>query len=475
MNVREDVPSLSRSRAGVESAVGVLSKFIRNRMGNVAITFALAVVPLLLAAGMAIDYLRAINAQAQLQAAVDTAVLAAGASDRINIAEIKKLVNDYLAGNGYDLHLNKVDPVSVQKGTSAGDYAVTASGKVNTSFMVLAGFKTMDVGATAAIVRGGGEAPLEVALVLDTTASMGGSKLDTLKIAAKNLAGSVLDSVKDAKIGIVPFSYYVNVGVSHRYDPWMSVPADYTDPPQCYNTYPNKSGCSTNYGTCYSDGKPYTCSWEHCTSMGAPVQQCYGAYTHTWWGCVGSREAPLNASIGTVGTPYPGFLDTSCADPLTDLTSTKTTINSAISHLSAYGDTFIPGGLLWGWNLLDPRVPFTNAKSYADIADKGGKKAMVLMTDGANTLGEEPDGRHGGCLPDCSATDTLMLELCQSIKDSGIILYTVLFDVTDPAIQARLEQCASDASRSFVAANNAALIAAFGQIGKSLTSLRLSK
>jgi Flp pilus assembly protein TadG len=455
--------------------LGVLSRYIRCRTGNVAITFALALIPLLLAAGMAIDYVRAISAQGVLQSAVDSAVLAAGASDKVNASDIEKLVKDYLAGNKYDLHLISVDPVTVLKGSSSGDYSVTVSGKVNTTFMALAGYITMDVGATAGIVRGSGEAPLEVALVLDTTGSMSGSKIDTLKTAAKNLAGSVMDAVKDAKIGIVPFSYYVNVGVSHRHDSWMSVPADYTDPPACYDTYPNRSGCTTSYGTCYSDGVPYTCSWEDCTSMGAPVPQCYGAYTHKWWGCVGSRAEPLNASIGTLSTPYPGFLETSCADALTDLTGAKGALNAAIDHLSAYGDTFIPGGLLWGWNILDPGVPFTNGASYADIAAKGGKKAMVLMTDGANTLAEDSDGTHGGCLPDCSATDTLMLQLCQNIKDSGIILYTVLFDVTDPDIQARLDECASDTSKSFVAADNAGLISAFGKIGKSLTSLRLSK
>jgi hypothetical protein len=51
----------------------------------------------------------------------------------------------------------------------------------------------------------------------------------------------------------------------------------------------------------------------------------------------------------------------------------------------------------------------------------------------------------------------------------------VLFDVTDPDIQARLDNCATDPTKSYVATDNAALIAAFGKIGKSLTSLRLSK
>jgi Flp pilus assembly protein TadG len=405
-----------------EKVVGVVSRYILSRAGNVAITFALAIVPLLLAGGMAIDYVRATNAQSMLQAAVDSAVLAAGASHKVNAADIEKLVQDYLAGNRYDLQLKSTDPIIVLKGGASGDYSVSASGKLDTAFMSLAGYATMDVGATAGIVRGSGEAPLEVALVLDTTGSMSGSKIDTLKIAAKNLADSVFDSVKDAKIGIVPFSYYVNVGVSHRHDSWMLVPADYTDPPACYDTFPYRSGCTTNHGTCYSDGLPYSCSWEDCTNMGTAVPECYGAYTHTWWGCVGSRAEPLNASIGSLSTPYPGLLETSCADPLTDLSSIKTSVNSAIDHLSAYGDTFIPGGLLWGWNLLDPSLPFTNATSYTDIAAKGGKKAMVLMTDGANTLAENSDGSHGGCLPDCSATDTLMLQLCQNIKDSGIIL-----------------------------------------------------
>ncbi len=48
--------------------------------GNVAITFALSAVPLVVAAGVALDYMRLSNTRSHLQSAVDAAVLAVALS-----------------------------------------------------------------------------------------------------------------------------------------------------------------------------------------------------------------------------------------------------------------------------------------------------------------------------------------------------------------------------------------------------------
>src|SRR4051794_1779304 len=54
--------------------------FARDRQGAVAMMFALALVPLLLVSGAAIEYSRSTRVQADLQSAVDGAALAAGRS-----------------------------------------------------------------------------------------------------------------------------------------------------------------------------------------------------------------------------------------------------------------------------------------------------------------------------------------------------------------------------------------------------------
>jgi Flp pilus assembly protein TadG len=445
--------------------------------GNVAVIFALALVPTLLAVGAAVDYARAMSAQTALQNAADAAVLAAGASDKITDAEITALVNQFLAGNNYDVRLKAVDAVTVTT-TATGGIKVHVAGDVGTTFMALAGFTTLDISANSGVIRGAGAAPLELALVLDTTKSMEGTKIDDLKTAAKNLANTVLSSSTDAKVGVVPFSYYVNVGIANRNQPWMNTPADYTVPGGTYVEYPDKTGCTVTYGTCYSDGVPYSCSTgETCTSWGDPVTKQWGDYTYKFWGCVGMRPAPdTDVLDNALSDRYPGLLDTSCANELTDLTASKADITTAIDALGPWGETFIPNGLIWGWNLLDSAEPFTNSKTAAEITAKGGKKALVLMTDGANTLSiTGTAGFVGGCPSgDCSATDTLTSQVCENIKASGIIVYTVLFDVSDAKIEKMLQDCASDPANSYVAADGTALIASFNKIGKSLTSLRLS-
>ncbi len=54
-----------------------LSRFLKHSGGQMTILFALAAVPLMIAAGAAIDYIRIDNVRSQMQAAVDGAALAA--------------------------------------------------------------------------------------------------------------------------------------------------------------------------------------------------------------------------------------------------------------------------------------------------------------------------------------------------------------------------------------------------------------
>ncbi|HVL70949.1 MAG TPA: pilus assembly protein TadG-related protein, partial [Beijerinckiaceae bacterium] len=57
------------------SALPRLRDLLRNRNGSIAITFALSLVPMLGLSGAAVDYGRATNARAKLQAALDGIVL----------------------------------------------------------------------------------------------------------------------------------------------------------------------------------------------------------------------------------------------------------------------------------------------------------------------------------------------------------------------------------------------------------------
>jgi hypothetical protein len=139
--------------------------------------------------------------------------------------------------------------------------------------------------------------------------------------------------------------------------------------------------------------------------------------------------------------------------------------------------TYIPAGLIWGVNILSPTEPFMEGRTY-DPANKNPRKALVLMTDGANTLYfRNSDGTHQAVRNngDVTTTNNDTSKICEYAKSKKIEVFTVAFAVTDVAAKTMLQGCASSAGHYYDATDSAALTAAFQSIGQSLTSLRLSQ
>lgn len=450
--------------------------------GAVAIIFALSLIPLLAGAGVAIDFLRAATARAVLQSAVDAAVLAVGANNDFNEGVALPLVQNYLAANPVGQTITITPPV-VDVDEEARTVRLTVRATVPTGLMALVGINTVEIAAAAGAERAS-TGPLDLVLVLDTTASMvPGNKLITMKTAAVNLVNEVLQYNSSAapsrvRVGIVPFATYINVGLSNAGANWLIVPPDETITTR---TYPNRTGCSIQPTFC--DGLP--CMGTVCTSMGAPV--CAPEATpRSWTGCMGSRAAALRAVVsGAEVNRYPGVITRSvdpinqCASPILPPISDQAVLTTAINGLIAIGETFIPQGILWGWNALTPEEPIIGARTDAQMAATGGRKVMVLMTDGANSISptNAAAGRHtthsNSFYLNGNYTNQLTRDLCTNVKAAGIHIYTVAFAVSDAEILSILQGCASDAESFFTAENNGALIATFQEIGAKLTSLRL--
>jgi Flp pilus assembly protein TadG len=461
--------------------------FLKNTSGNMAVMFSLAAIPILICAGVAIDSTRRNGANTALQAATDSAALAAvsGKKNKLDEHKIIAAVKSYLASNNADSIITSVAVKEYGFNSDKTVYHVKMTGKMKTMFMGLAGFSTMDIGAYSEVEVG--SSALEVALVLDTTGSMNQQgRLDGLKVAAKDLVQE-LHKDKDAssylKIGVVPFANYVNVGLGNRNKFWVDVPADYQDPQSCGNTYPNAT-----YGNCHmvtstwqscsggGDGVPATCTTQTGTSnqcdvisYGDPVQQCWPGSWHKWYGLVGSRA---NDTDITGPDKYPGLMDVQGPNEITELTDNQGQVISAIQSLSANGETYIPSGLLWGWNMLDSNEPLSVAKTKTAMAKLRGIKAMVLMTDGDNTKSVSGMTHDG---TDDAAADAKTAALCQKIKEDEITLYTIAFKVNTASSIQMLKTCATDASYAFNAQDNNALQTVFNQIAGSLATLRLTK
>jgi Flp pilus assembly protein TadG len=448
-----------------------------NKKGNMSIMMAMAAVPLMAAAGAAIDMVHANNARTALQSAVDAAALAGGTSGFNSRAALSALVNKYLTENNASFSIGTADTVDFGTTPVTNNFYVQVNGTLKTDFMSLVGIPTMGLSAYAEIEKGG--QALELALVLDNTASMNSEgRLPALKISAKKLVDTIMTNKPAGayvKIGIVPFSNYVNIGVGNRNKSWVDVPLDYTDTTAVtYNSYP-----SATYTNCHivdhaytNDGVPAVWQENVCdVNAGTPVPVSYFP-THTWNGCIGSRNDPLDVSIGTPNVKYPGIMDVGCPQPLTDLIDTQSALNSQIDAMVATGETYIPSGVLWGWNMLDAQQPLNTAKTAAAMANLKGLKAMVLMTDGDNTLSATYPTHNGN---DAAAADAKTAQLCTNMKADGISIFTVGFKVHKPSSLAMLSACASNASQALTADDDAALLAAFDQIGASLAQVRMVK
>lgn len=489
----------------------MLDKFLKDRSGSFAVMASLSLIPIMLAMGMAVDYVRLRNAQAHLQELADGAVLASAASRENTLDKLRDIAEKQYLANFSD---KRSGAISVRNFT-ADDNSVrmTLQSSIPMMFMQVIGIRTADVSAVAAADRSIGN--LEVALVLDNTWSMsdkdssGGTKLDSLKSAALSLVDEVTKEGKDSvKISVVPYTDYVNVGISNRNKPWLNVAADYSkapSTPETCTTVTETKSCKKKPLATYScpkivDGveKPQTCT-ETCppadvvtTPVVPPKTTCVTNKPtyYAWYGCVGSRfEGTLRQSDASPAKPYPGILTTSqlCMTPIVPLTSNKTTVVAAIKamvfKLGSYEPyTYIPAGVVWGLNVLSQSEPFSEGAAY-DARNRAPRKAMVLMTDGENTrrfvssngTHTAPSGTAAAIATQLKASNDDTVAICKNAKANGIEIFSVAFMVDDANAKTLLESCATDAEHYFDATDAKKLKESFEKIGQSLRVVRLTQ
>lgn len=191
----------------------MISKFIRNTSGNIAMMFGLLTVPLIAATGAAIDYSRAYEQRMVVQDALDAAALAANRmignfTEAEIIAEAQAFFAANIAGR-----LDTSPTIQVQVDSAQGIIVITTDLGVPTSFLGIIGIDNINFDVMARTVTGGRD--LEVALVLDITGSMLGQKIADLRAAATSLVNMVIRDVQTpyySKLALIPYSMGVNVG-----------------------------------------------------------------------------------------------------------------------------------------------------------------------------------------------------------------------------------------------------------------------
>jgi Flp pilus assembly protein TadG len=498
--------------------------------GGVALPFALSLVPVTFLTVAAVDFHRGQNVRSALQDALDAATLAVGRSTATAPADVQNVGYTALVAN---LRAYPDTTLTAATFTLSGS-TVVATAKVSMTPLISDVFTggKLNVGAHSEVTRGGNK--LEIALVLDNTGSMSqNSKLSILKTAASNFIDTMAAAAarstdpNPVKIGLVPFSTTVKVGSSYSTASWL----DTTGASPI-----NDEIFTTSTGT------------QHANRM--TLFQQMGV---AWAGCVETRQAPYDvqddapssatpatlytpffapdepgAGVGTNGYYHNDYLkdvttstnwrvqqgytlkysatpktsldswsnyhygpNSGCElAPLMRLTSDFTGLKTAVNAMTAIGDTNIPVGMAWGWNLLSPNGPFA-ADTVAYNTAKN-SKVVVMMTDGQNAnvntgstnaslysgIGYIWQNRlgisSGSSAQRQAAIDARLTLLCTNMKAKGIEIYTVRVEVNDTAYQV-LQNCATKPDMFYDVKQASDLNSVFNAIAGRIQNLRLSK
>ena len=181
-----------------------------------------------------------------------------------------------------------------------------------------------------------------------------------------------------------------------------------------------------------------------------------------------------------------------CPTPITPLTTDIKKVRAAINAMQFwYGSgTNISEGLAWGWRVLSPEAPYTEAKAL-----EGTKvaKFAVLMTDGRNvsfgnknthnksdygSYGFLADGRIDGTAAQGAAETKLneyTLATCDAMKKQGIEIFTVVSNEKAPSVHDMFRSCASKPTNFYMATDTTQLHASFASIGSKMSMLRLTQ
>lgn len=191
---------------------GSIRKFAKDRKGAFAMQFALMAIPLTVCTGLAVDGGRAFLARFELASALDAAALAVGSTYDAG-ADLDAIAAKFVNANFRTEHEG---PIEIELVPEPERIKITGQVRISTYFMPLVGQPYVDVAAESEVRRGGSN--IEVAMALDVTGSMAGTRIAGLKEAAQVLVDEVVNVQQTpffSKVAIAPWSASVNVGTTH--------------------------------------------------------------------------------------------------------------------------------------------------------------------------------------------------------------------------------------------------------------------
>ena len=184
-----------------------------------------------------------------------------------------------------------------------------------------------------------------------------------------------------------------------------------------------------------------------------------------------------------------------CPAEILPLTNVRQDIEDHVNALAPNGFTNSAHGAIWGWRLLSPEAPFTEGVGPSDPEFNDWQKAVVIMTDGNNTIenqnthwdsglgtnGYAIESRMGQGMTSRSdmrdEIDNKLLRVCHRMKDEGYLVYTIMFGLDSTATEQVFKACATEPNAPYFhdAATGDALNNAFGDIAADLVDLHISQ
>jgi Flp pilus assembly protein TadG len=494
------------------------------RSGNVAITFAIATLPIVTFVGFAVDYSHANSVKVALQSALDsTALMLSKEAATDTSAQLQANAVKYF--NALFTRPEATSVTITANYTTSGGTALVVNGSANvpTFFLgLIPGQNFQNLAVTGSSTAKWGSNLLRVALVLDNTGSMADNgKMTALISATKNLLTQLQSAATnngDVYVSIIPFVKDVNFGAanySSNYLYWGTLAQD--------PTLSDNNSWDANNGTCSAPFSSYsprsTClaqascsisghnTQSSCTSAHDCSNSFYTSQTScqshgftwktgvwtaatwtpnnhsTWNGCVMDR--------GNSTTPDTvGNYDTNIVAPSTTINSTLyaaeqspycstlqpamgqsynwTSMSSLVNNMSPNGSTNQAIGLQLGWMSLVGGGPFTapamqQSYTYSQV--------IILLTDGLNTQ----DRWYGDGYTTSTQVDARQALTCSNIKASGITLYTIQVNTGGDPTSTLLQNCASSSDKFYLLTSASEILNVFTQIGSNLTQLRVAK
>ena len=323
--------------------------FAAQRRGNVAITFALSLIPVLGLTGAAVDFSRANSMKAEMQAALDSTALMVSKTAATQTADqIQASAHNYFTALFTRPEASNVQITAIYSNSSGSSVVVNASADMATDFMTVLGVKTITV--TSSSTAKWGSNRLRVALVLDNTGSMAQSgKMDALKTATTNLLTELQNAVTtdgDVYVSIIPFSKDVSVASASNYNQnWI----DWTD----WSAPPASSTPDSSVGPGSS------CPWSNNSN----------GFTCTTGPANGSRTTSTVPSSGT----YAGYICPSIDNGNKNALKLGVYYNGCYNSVATTTTTTVSSG--WGASC--------NGYSNCSCSGSGGSKVCKQTTTGA--------------------------------------------------------------------------------------------